>query len=610
MSRPIEEYALIGDLHAAALVSQGGSIDWLCLPRFDSEACFAALLGDERHGHWQIAPDGQASQVRRRYLPDTLVLETEFSTATGTVRLTDCMPPRRGDPVLLRLVQGVRGRVDMRMTLAPRFEYGLTVPRVRAQGVPGLTAGAQALWLFCPLDLRAGEGTLSACFTVAAGDQVPVALVWRRPRQQAPPPPATAALAGQVAGWWQDWTAGLDCDGEWRDAVVRSLITVKALSYAPTGGLLAAPTMSLPQQPSGVRNWDYRYCWARDGAAALEAFVAAGAREEAAQLADWLDRVAAGPVTQVQPVYRVAGERRIPELEAGWLPGYDGAQPVRIGNASAERVVPGTFGYLLRARLAARRAGLPVAELPPGADAVLAFLQDRWTKPDPGIWEMRGPLQQFVHSKALIWAAADAASTLADQFGERRPAEDWHRLRASVHADVLAHGYDPGRNTFVQRYGSTATDASLLQLPLLGFLPADDPRITGTAEAVCRDLDDSGVLLRYRTAGADGLPPGDAASLPATFWLAEMLAAAGQMAPARAVFSRLLALRNDVGLLAEGYDPLRRRFAGNFPLAASHLGLIATARALSRAGTSRQPGQVAARLPFQASPPAVPGQSR
>ena len=597
MSRPIEEYALIGDLHSAALVSRAGSIDWLCLPRFDSEACFAALLGDERHGYWQIAPDGQPSRVRRRYLPDTLVLETEFSTATGTVRLTDCMPPRRGDPVLLRLVQGVRGRVDMRMTLAPRFEYGLTLPRVRAGDVPSLAAGAQALWLFCPLELRAAEGTLSACFPVAAGDQVPVALVWRRPHQPAPPPPATAALAGQTAGWWQDWVAGLDCDGEWRDAVVRSLITVKALSYAPTGGLIAAPTMSLPQQPSGVRNWDYRYCWARDGAAALEAFTAAGAREEAAQLANWLDRAAAGPVTQVQPVYRVAGERRIPELDADWLPGYDGAQPVRIGNASAARVVPGTFGYLLRARLAARRAGLPVSEPPPGPDAVLAFLQDRWSQPDPGIWEMRGPLRHFVHSKVLIWAAADAAVTLASQFGERRPAGDWHQLRAAVHADVLARGYDPGRNTFTQRYGCPLTDASLLQLPLLGFLPAGDPRVTGTAEAVCRDLDDSGVLLRYRTdraADADGLPPGEAASLPATFWLAEMLAAAGQPARARAVFTRLLDLRNDVGLLAEGYDPLRRRFAGNFPLAAAHLGLIATVRALSRAGTARQPGQLAA----------------
>ena len=598
MSRPIEDYALIGDLHAAALVSRDGSIDWLCLPRFDSEACFAALLGDERHGHWQIAPDGQPSQVRRRYLPDTLVLETEFSTATGTVRLTDCMPPRHGDPVLLRLVQGVRGRVEMRMTLAPRFEYGLTLPQVRAAEVPSLTAGAQAVWLFCPLDLRAGEGTLSACFQVAAGDEVPVALVWRRPHRQAPPRPATAALAGQTAGWWQDWVAGLDCHGEWRDAVVRSLITVKALSYAPTGGLLAAPTMSLPQQPSGARNWDYRYCWARDGAAALEAFAAAGAREEAAQLANWLDRAAAGPVTQVQPVYRVAGERRIPELVADWLPGYDGAQPVRIGNASAARVVPATFGYLLRARLAARRAGLPVPELPPGPDATLAFLHDRWTQPDPGIWEMRGPLRHFVHSKALIWAAADAAVTLARQFGERRPARDWHRLRGAVHADVLARGYDPGRNTFTQRYGCPLTDASLLQLPLLGFLPADDPRVTGTVEAICRDLDDSGVLLRYRTdraAEADGLPPGEAASLPATFWLAEMLAAAGESARARAVFTRLLDLRNDVGLLAEGYDPLRRRFAGNFPLAAAHLGLVATARALGRTVTPGQPGPLAAR---------------
>ncbi len=592
MPLPVEEYALIGDLHSAALVGLDGSIDWLCLPRFDSEASFAALLGDQRHGHWQIAPAAPLSRVRRRYRPDTLVLETEFSTSSGTVRLTDCMPPRSGDPVVLRLVEGVSGQVDMRMTLAPRFEYGLSVPRLRRQGTLSLTAGAQAYWVFSPLALAAGEGSVSACFPVAAGDQIPVALVWGRPYRPPPAAPPVAALTVETAAWWRAWVAGLECDGEWRDAVARSLITLKALSYAPTGGLVAAPTTSLPQQPAGVRNWDYRYCWIHDGAAALVAFAGAGAQPEAAKLLTWLTDVAAGPAAQVQPVYRVAGERRLPELDVAWLPGYDGAQPVRIGNAAAEQAQPGVQGYLLRARLAARQAGLPVSPLGPGPDDVLPFLRAHWAGPDAGLWETRGPPRQFVHSKVLTWAAADAAARLAAEFGEPRPVAGWRQLGAAVRADILARGYDPGRNTFIQHYGSQLVDAALLQLPLLGFLPAGDPRVAATAELVGRELDDSGVLRRYRTdrpADADGLPPGEAGYLPATFWLAELMAAAGRPDRARAVFTTLLALRNDVGLLAEGYDPLRRRLAGNHPSTGAHLGLVAAARALSRAGATHQP---------------------
>jgi GH15 family glucan-1,4-alpha-glucosidase len=585
MPAPIEQYALVGDLHTAALISLDGSIDWLCLPRFDSEACFAALLGDERNGHWQIAPASGVRRVRRRYLPGTLVLETEFATASGTVRLADCMPVRGTDPVLIRLVEGVTGQVDMRMTLAPRFEYGQTTPQVWRHGTATqLTGGAHALWLFSPVPVATDGGAVQARFCVAGGDRVAMAAVWRPAHRPAPRQPAASALAAQTARWWQAWVADLRCGGEWREAVTRSLITVKALSYEPTGGLLSAPTTSLPQQPTGVRNWDYRYCWIRDAAAGLDAFLATGADREAGRLLDWLDQVVAGPAAQAQPVYRVAGERRIPEMDADWLPGYHGARPVRIGNATAARTELGTFGYLLRARLAGRAAGLPGVPGPGEPADLLAFLQARWQLPDAGIWEMRAPPRHFVHSKAMVWAAADAAVTMIDRFGDPEPPGPWRRLRDQVHADVLDRGFDPERRSFTQRYGSRSLDAALLQLPLLGFLPPGDPRLTGTVEAISRDLDDSGVLVCYQAQGpadADGLPPSAVGYLPGSFWLARCLAAAGRPHQARQVFTAALGLRNDVGLLAEGYDPLRRRFAGNHPLTAAHIELINTARALS-----------------------------
>jgi GH15 family glucan-1,4-alpha-glucosidase len=630
MSRPIEDYALIGDMQSAALVSRGGSIDWLCLPQFDSEACFAALLGDERYGYWQIAPARDFTRVRRRYRPGTLVLETEFSTPSGVVRLIDCMPPRAADPVLIRLVEGVAGRVDMRMTLAARFEYGLALPRIRPQDTARrIMAGGQSLWVFSPLQVRTADADLVARFSVGEGDRIPVAAVWRPSHRPAPAPPPASALVEQTDAWWRRWVAGLrhvDAGaGEGQNAVIRSLITLKALSYAPTGGLLAAPTTSLPQQTCGMRNWDYRYCWIRDAADAVDAFLAAGADQEAASLLNWLGQAVGGPAAQIQQVYRITGERRMPEIEAHWLPGYESAQPVRIGNAAASLPQLGTFGDVLRARLAVRAAGLPVpggtlAEgtlpggtppggTPPGAsrpggtrpgaadpdesEAILSFLESRWQEPDAGIWAMRGPPRQFVHTKAMIWAAADSAITMIESFGDRGPARRWRRLRAAVHADVLERGYDPDRNTFTQHYGSAAVDASLLQLPLLGFLSAADPRIGGTVEAISRELDDSGVLLRYQArppADADGLPPGEAAYLPGSFWLAQALAAAGRTEQARQVYAALLELRNDVGLLAEGYDPLRRRLAGNYPLASSHIGLLMTARALTENGQFARSG--------------------
>jgi GH15 family glucan-1,4-alpha-glucosidase len=598
MSRPIEDYALVGDLQSAALVSRSGSIDWLCLPRFDSEACFAALLGDERYGYWQIAPAREITRVHRRYRPGTLVLETEFTTASGVVRLIDCMPPRGADPVLIRLVEGVAGRVDMRMTLAARFEYGLTLPRVRQQGAARrIVAGGQSLWIFSPLAVRAPEADLVALFSVGPGDRIPVAAVWRPSHLPAPDPPPASALIEQTTGWWKDWVTGLrgvdPGAGEWQEAVIRSLITLKALCYAPTGGLVAAPTTSLPQQASGVRNWDYRYCWTHDAADAVEAFLTAGADAEAGSLMNWLARAVGGPPAQVQAVYRVAGERRMPEIEAEWLPGYENAQPVRIGNAAATLPQLGMFGDVLRARLTARAAGLPLAGSGPDetglADtgAILSFLEARWPEPDAGLWEMRGPPRQFTHTKAMIWAAADSAVKLIESFGDRGPVKRWRRLRSAVRADLLGHGYDPARNTFIQHYGSAAVDVSLLRLPALGFLPAADPRMAGTLDAITRELDDSGVLLRYLTyppADTDGLPSGEAGYLPGSFWLAQVLAAAGRTKEARRLFTALLGLRNDVGLLAEGYDPLRRRLTGNHPLAGSHIGLIMTARALTQIG--------------------------
>jgi GH15 family glucan-1,4-alpha-glucosidase len=620
MSRPIEDYALIGDLQSAALVSRDGSIDWLCLPQFDSEACFAALLADERYGYWQIAPAREFTRVRRRYRPGTLVLETEFSTPSGVVRLVDCMPPRDADPVLIRLVEGVAGRVDMRMTLAARFEYGLTLPRIRPQDTARrIMAGGQSLWVFSPLQIRTVEADLVARFSVGEGDRVPVAAVWRPSHLPAPAPPPASALVEQTDAWGRRWVAGLrrvdEGAGEGHDAVIRSLITLKALSYAPTGGLLAAPTTSLPQQACGMRNWDYRYCWIRDAADAVDVFLAAGADQEAASLLDWLGQAVGGPAAQVQQVYRITGERRMPEIEAHWLPGYENAQPVRIGNAAAGLPQLGTFGDVLRARLAVRAAGLPMpggtppgrtqsrgtlpGGAPPGAadldesEAILSFLEARWQEPDAGIWAVRGPPRQFVHTKAMIWAAADSAITMIESFGDRGPARRWRRLRAAVHADVLDRGYDPDRNTFTQHYGSAAVDASLLHLPLLGFLSAADPRIAGTVAAISRELDDSGVLLRYQArppADADGLPPGEAGYLPGSFWLAQALAAAGRTEQARQVYEALLGLRNDVGLLAEGYDPLRRRLAGNYPLASSHIGLIMTARALTQNGQFARSG--------------------
>ena len=588
MSLPIEDYALIGDLHSAALVGLDGSIDWLCLPRFDSEACFGALLGEDRHGRWQIAPAAGSRRVQRRYRPGTLVLETEFSVDSGRVRLTDCMPPRDTDPVLVRMVEGISGRVDLRMTLGASFEYGCAEPRVQRRGDGyRISAGAQTLWLFGPVHVRRTRGVATARLSVGEGDKVPFAMVWRDAREDKPEPPLVPAVIDQTARWWQDWVAGLTYTGEWREAVIRSLITIKALSYAPTGGIVAAPTTSLPQQPSGSANWDYRFCWLRDAAAAIGVLLHCGARDEAAQLLDWMTSAVAGAPSRVQDLYGVTGQRWLPEIELGWLPGYDGAQPVRIGNAAAGQPPLGAFGEVLTARLAARMAGLAGSRDPWDPDEVLDLLESAWREPDTGIWEVRGPPRQFVHSKVMVWAAADAAVKMIERFGDPGPAERWRRLRSDIKADVLGRGYDTGASTFVQAYERAGTDASLLRLAQRGFLPPGDERMRGTAAFIAKELDIGGVLLRRDRDledGPGGRPPGDIGYLPATFWLAQALAAMGRGAEARQVFGRLLELRNDVGLLSEAYDPLRGCLAGNFPLTASHVALAQTAAALDALG--------------------------
>jgi GH15 family glucan-1,4-alpha-glucosidase len=587
MSLPIEDYALIGDLHTAALVGRDGSIDWLCLPRFDSAACFAGLLGEDRHGHWRIAPADGGSRARRRYRPDSLVLETEFAAASGRARLVDCMPPRGEDPVLVRMVEGVSGTVDLTMTLAAAFEYGSAEPRIQRRGsAHRIFAGSQALWLFGPAHVHEVSGMATAELTVGPGDRVPFALVWRDALGDPPAAPLVPALIEEAERWWRDWASGLTYDGEWREPVVRSLITVKALTYAPTGGAVAAPTTSLPQQASGLRNWDYRYCWVRDAAATIPVLLRTGALGEAVALLDWVGHAVAGRPSQAQDLYGVAGERRLLEVELDWLPGYEGAQPVRIGNASAGVTPLDVFGDVLTARLAVRMAGLNVSDDPWDLGDVLRHLESRWRDPDAGIWEVRGPARQFVHSKAMVWAAADAAVKMIERFGDPGSEQEWRALRTEVKSDILHRGYDTGAATFVQAYGRAGTDASLLRLSLIGFLPPGDERVRNTASVIARKLDRAGVLLRCEEDpgdSVDGMPPGDGGHLPATFWLAQSAAAMGRGADARQTFTRLLELRNDVGLLAEEYDPLRQRLAGNFPLTASHVALVETAAALDAA---------------------------
>ncbi|MCI3929772.1 glycoside hydrolase family 15 protein [Streptomyces sp. AN091965] len=588
MQRPIEDYALIGDHQTAALVARTGSIDWLCLPRFDSAACFAALLGEDEHGHWRIAPQGADLCARRAYRPDSLVLDTEWDTPDGTVRVTDFMPQRDRAPDLVRVVEGVEGEVTVRSTLRLRFDYGSVVPWMRrSDGHRVAVAGPDAVWLRTEPDVRAwGRADAThAEFTVRAGERVTFVLTWHPSHEPRPPLIDVERALRESVDDWRAWAARCRYEGPHRDAVVRSLITLKALTYAPTGGIVAAPTTSLPEELGGVRNWDYRYCWLRDSTLTLAALLTAGYREEAEAWRDWLLRAVAGDPADLQIMYGLGGERRLPEADAAWLPGYAGSAPVRLGNAAVCQRQLDVYGEVVDSLWLARHSGMATR---PHAWriqlALMEFLRQVWREPDEGLWEVRGPRRQFVHSKVMAWVAADrTVRALEDRPDLEGDPDRWRRLRDEIHAEVCARGYDADRGTFTQSYGSRELDAALLLIPRVGFLPPDDPRVLGTIDAVREDLGTrEGFVRRYSTDGitVDGLPGHEGVFLACSFWLADALHLSGRTKEARALFERLLELGNDVGLLAEEYDAAERRQLGNFPQAFSHVGLVTTAFSL------------------------------
>jgi GH15 family glucan-1,4-alpha-glucosidase len=586
----IEDYAVIADTQTAALVSRDGSIDWLCLPRFDSGACFAALLGDERNGHWRIAPAGGVKGARRRYRGDTLILETEFETEDGAVRVVDFMPPRLADPDVVRVVEGVRGRVPMRMELRIRFDYGRLTPWVRRVGTALLAiSGPEALVLRTEVPHHGEDRATVADFEVAEGDRVPFALTWNLSHQELPDAVDPLEALAKTESYWREWAGRCTYQGEWRDAVMRSLLTLKALTYEPSGGIVAAVTTSLPEAIGGVRNWDYRFCWLRDATMTLTSLMAAGYEDEAKDWREWLLRAMAGDPPALQIMYGPGGEARLPELELPWLPGYEGSKPVRTGNAAVEQFQLDVYGEVMDALHKARRLSIdPHPSAWALQRALLEFLEGHWREPDEGIWEVRGPRRHFTHSKVLAWVAIDRAVKAVEQFGMDGPVERWRRLRAEIHQQVCEQAFDADRGTFTQSYGSRELDASLLLIPVVGFLPPSDPRVRGTVEAIERELCEDGFVLRYPTGEqgepVDGLPGREGAFLACTFWLADNYALVGRVEEAHGLFQRLLDLRNDVGLLAEEYDPAAGRQLGNFPQAFSHVPLINTAMHLAEAG--------------------------
>lgn len=583
----IEDYALIGDCQTAALVGRNGSIDWLCFPRFDSGACFAALLGTPENGRWLIAPAGNIRGIRRRYRQGTLILETHYETDSGSATLIDFMPPRTGAPEVVRIVEGKRGQVPIRMELIIRFDYGWVVPWVRRteRGIRA-TAGPDTLYCRTDIELRGENLHTVADFIVLEGQRIPFKLTWSPTHQPEPEEKDTEQSLSNTEAWWQEWSDRCTYQGEWRNAIIRSLITLKALTYAPTGGVVAAATTSLPEQLGGIRNWDYRYCWLRDATFTLYALMAGGYIEEARAWREWLINAVAGKPSDIQIMYGLAGERRLTELELDWLPGYEGASPVRIGNAAYKQYQLDVYGEIMDALYLARRVGLEASENAWQVQRVLMeFLETGWEKPDEGIWEVRGPRRHFTHSKVMAWVAVDRAVKSVEKFKLEGPIDKWSRLRKEIHDQVCREGFDPELNSFIQNYGSKKLDASLLMLPLVGFLPPTDPRILGTVEAIQKRLMRDGFVERYSTdPEIDGLPPGEGVFLICTFWLADNLALQGRYAEAREIFERLLDLCNDVGLLSEEYDPKAQRLVGNFPQAFSHVGLINTVRNLTNLG--------------------------
>jgi GH15 family glucan-1,4-alpha-glucosidase len=589
MSSRIEDYAVIGNCETLALIGRDGSVDWLCLPRFDSPACFAALLGEPKHGRWLIAPTSSDVRVTRRYCGDTLVLETVFRTASGAAAcVIDFMARRDGACDIVRVVRGLQGDVAMRMELVARFDYGSIVPWVSRQedGRLRFVAGPDRLLLDTNVATRGEDFRTLAEFTVSAGQETSFILNWSPSFTPAPPPLRGADALRQVHGFWSDWAAAHKPCDDYADAALRSLMTLKALAHWTTGGIVAAGTTSLPEKIGGPRNWDYRYCWLRDATFTLLALITSGFLDEARAWHEWLLRAVAGSPDDVQTMYGVAGERRLDEYEISWLPGYQGAKPVRVGNAAVRQLQLDVYGEVLDAFYVARHAGLaPDADSWALEKALVSHLETIWREPDEGIWEVRGSPRHFTHSKVMAWVAFDRAVRSIEEFGLEGPVERWRLARSAIHEEVCRHGFDATQNAFVQSFGASELDASLLLIPLVGFLPPDDERVGGTVAAVERRLVRNGLVLRYDTiAGTDGLPAGEGAFLACSFWLADNYALLGRRQEARALFERLLALRNDVGLLAEEYDPVEKRQLGNFPQAFSHLALISTAHNLASAG--------------------------
>ncbi|MFJ6353523.1 glycoside hydrolase family 15 protein [Streptomyces sp. NPDC092046] len=593
MTQRIDAYALIGDLQTAALVGRDGSVDWLCLPRFDSAACFAALLGDEDNGHWRIAPKGATLCTSRRYVEDTLVLETRWETRTGTVDVVDFMPQRDKAPDVMRIVRGVSGSVEMSAVLRLRFDYGSIVPWVRrAEGHRVAVAGPDSVWLRSEPPVKTWGQQFATCssFTVGAGEEVAFVLTWHPSHEPRPDLVDPFEALDHTLADWKEWAARCTYEGPYRDTVVRSLITLKALTYAPTGGIVAAATTSLPEELGGVRNWDYRACWLRDSSLTLGALLSTGYVEEAAAWRDWLLRAVAGDPADLQIMYGPAGERRLPETILPWLRGYADSAPVRIGNAAVDQLQLDVYGEVMDSLSRAREAGIPAERHAWNLQlSLLGFLESTWREPDEGLWEVRGPRRHFVHSKVMAWVAADrAVRTLEAEPSLPGDPARWRAMRDEIHAEVCAKGYDPVRNTFTQAYGSRELDAATLLIPQVGFLPPDDPRVRGTVDAVRAELTQGGFVRRYSTEGAsvDGLPGEEGTFLVCSFWLADALRLTGRTEEARELFERLIGLCSDVGLLAEEYDPATGRQLGNFPQAFSHIGLVGTALALAAQETA------------------------
>ena len=591
--RRIEDYALLGDLQTAALIDRSGSIDWCCFPRFDSGACFAALLGGRENGRWSLAPATEIRRHERRYRHDTLVLESVFETAEGRIRAIDFMPPRGVAPDIVRIVEGLDGSVPMRSELVIRFDYGRIVPWVRrVDGARLAVAGPDALCFRTPVEVRGEDMSTVSEFTLAQGQRVPFVLTWFPSQEQQPDEVDAEEALADTEAFWLGWANACAHQGDYHEEIHQSLLVLKALTYAPTGGTVAAATTSLPEWIGGVRNWDYRFCWLRDASMTLLAMLNAGYRDEAQAWQEWLLRAVAGDPADVQIMYGIAGERRLDERELEWLPGFDGSRPVRVGNAASTQLQLDVYGELLDAAYHTITHGIEPSEFGWALmRKLLAWLEDGWREKDSGIWEVRGPARHFTHSKVMSWVAFDRAVRLCDEHGHDGPVERWRALRDEIHAQVLANGWSERKEAFAQSYGADELDAAVLLMPLVGFLPATDPRVVSTVDAIRRELTVDGLVLRYRPeeSGVDGLPAGEGVFLACTFWLVMVLELQGLHDEARELFERLLDLRNDVGLLAEEYDPIAGRQLGNFPQAFTHLSLVSAALALSEGRPLREP---------------------